>query len=48
VFFKGQVYDAFELLVSLVQRAKHEITLIDGHLDTGALGILAKKQRTWP
>lgn len=43
VFFEGQVYDAFELLVSLVQRAKHEIVLIDGYVDTGTLNILAKK-----
>lgn len=43
VFFEGQVYDAFELLVSLVQRAQHEIVLIDGYVDTGTLNILAKK-----
>ena len=43
VFFEGQVYDAFELLVSLVQRAKREIVLIDGYVDTGTLNILAKK-----
>lgn len=44
VFFKGQAYDAFELLVSLVQRAKREIVLLDGYVDTGTLNILAKKQ----
>ncbi len=43
VFFEGQVYDAFELLVSLVLRAKREILLIDGYVDTGTLNILAKK-----
>ena len=44
VFFEGQVYDAFELLVSLVQRAKREIVLVDGYVNTGTLNILAKKQ----
>ena len=44
VFFEGQVYDAFELLVTLVQRAKREIVLVDGYVDTGTLNILAKKQ----
>ena len=44
VFFGGQVYDAFELLISLVQRAKHKIVLVDGYVDTGTLNILAKKQ----
>lgn len=44
VFFEGQVYDAFELLVSLVQRARREIVLVDGYVDTGTLNILAKKR----
>ena len=44
VFFEGQVYDAFELLLSLVQRAKCEIVLIDGYVDVGTLNILAKKK----
>ncbi len=43
VFFDGQVWDAFELLVSLVKRAKREIILIDGYVDVGTLNILAKK-----
>lgn len=43
VFFDGQVYDAFELLVSLVRKAEHEIVLVDGYVDTGTLNILAKK-----
>ena len=44
VFFDGQVYDAFELLVSIVQRAEREIVLIDGYVDAGTLNILAKKR----
>ena len=43
VFFEGQVWDAFELLVSLVRRAKESIILIDGYTDAGTLNILAKK-----
>lgn len=43
VFFDGQVYDAFELLVSLVQKAEKSIVLIDGYVDAGTLNILAKK-----
>lgn len=43
VFFDGQIYDAFELLVGLVQRAKREIVLVDGYVDAGTLNILAKK-----
>ena len=43
VFFDGQVYDAFELLVALVKRAEKNIVLIDGYVDVGTLNILAKK-----
>ncbi|WP_455164409.1 hypothetical protein [Slackia exigua] len=44
VFFDGQTWAAFELLVSLVKRAEREIVLIDGYVDTGTLNILAKKR----
>lgn len=43
VFFEGQVYDAFELLVSLMRKAKESIVLVDGYVDAGTLNILAKK-----
>ena len=43
IFFDGQIWDAFELLVSLVQRAKEQITLIDGYVDARTLNIIAKK-----
>lgn len=43
VFFDGQIYDAFSLIVSLIQKAEKEITLIDGYVDIGTLNLLAKK-----
>ena len=43
VFFDGQIYDAFSLIVSLIQKAKKEITLIDGYVDVGTLNLLSKK-----
>lgn len=43
VFFEGQVWDAFELLISFVQKAKSRIVLVDGYVDTTTLNILAKK-----
>ena len=45
LYFEGQIYDAFELLVSLVQRAKHKIVLVDGYVDVATLNVLAKKKR---
>ena len=43
VFFDGQIYDAFSLIVSLIQKAEKEITLIDGYEDVGTLNLLSKK-----
>lgn len=43
ILFDGQIYDAFKLLISLVQKATKKIVLIDGYVDTGTLNILAKK-----
>lgn len=45
VFFDGQIYDAFSLIVSLIQKADKEITLIDGYVDMGTLNLLSKKKR---
>lgn len=44
VFFDGQIYDAFSLLVGLIQKADQEIALIDGYVDVGTLNLLTKKK----
>ena len=44
IFFDGQIYDAFSLLVSLVGKAEKSIVLIDNYVDVGTLNILAKKK----
>ncbi|MCP1110879.1 hypothetical protein M2145_001051 [Lachnospiraceae bacterium PF1-21] len=44
VFFDGQIYDAFSLIVSLIQKAKREIMLIDGYVDVGTLNLVSKKK----
>ncbi len=43
VFFCGQIYDAFSLIVSIVQKAQKEIILIDGYVNIDTLNILSKK-----
>lgn len=45
VFFEGQVWDAFELLISFVQKAESRVVLVDGYVDTTTLNILAKKAK---
>lgn len=44
IFFDGQIYDAFSLLVSLVEKAEKSIVLIDNYVDVGTLNILSKKK----
>lgn len=44
IFFDGQIYDAFSLISSLIQKAKKDIILIDGYVDTATLDLLSKKK----
>ena len=43
IFFDGQIYDAFSLITSIIQKAQKEIILVDGYVDIDTLNILAKK-----
>lgn len=43
VFFDGQVYDAFSMMVDLIKKAEKEIILIDNYVDINTLNILSKK-----
>ncbi len=43
LFFKGEMFDAFTLLVDLVKTAEKSLTVIDGYVDEKTLNILSKK-----
>ena len=43
IFFDGQVYDAFSMMIDLIQKAEKEIILIDNYVDINTLNILNKK-----
>lgn len=43
IFFEGQIYYAFSLLVKLVGSAEKSTILIDNYADVDTLNILAKK-----
>lgn len=48
VFFKGEMFDAFVLLVDLVdlvESAAESLMLVDGYVDVVTLNVLAKKRR---
>lgn len=44
IFFEGQIYDAFSLLVNMVGSAEKSIILIDNYVDVDILNILSKKK----
>lgn len=44
IFFNGQIYDAFRLLVDIVKKANTKIILIDNYADTDTLNILCKRK----
>ena len=44
IFFNGQIYDAFSLMVELVEKAGTELILIDNYVDINTLNILSKKK----
>ena len=43
IFFDGQVYDAFSMIIDLIKKAENEIILIDNYVDIDTLNILSKK-----
>ena len=43
LFFDGQIYDAYSLLVNIIREAKTKIIIIDNYLDKTILDILAYK-----
>lgn len=45
IFFEGQIYDAFSLIIKLIQKADYGIVLIDNYVDISTLNILSKKKK---
>ena len=43
IFFDGQVYDAYSMIIDLIKKANEEIILIDNYVNIDTLNILCKK-----
>ncbi len=43
LFFNGQIYDAYSLLINIIREAKTKIIIIDNYFDKNILDILAYK-----
>ena len=45
LFFDGQIYDAYSLLLDILDKAKREIIIIDNYIDKNILDVLSKIDR---
>ena len=45
LFFDGQIYDAYSLLIDIFNKAKEEIIIIDNYIDKYILDILSKTEK---
>jgi len=44
VFFEGQIYDAYSLLIDIIKKANKKILIIDNYIDDSVLKMLTKKK----
>ena len=45
IFFEGQIYDAYSLLLEIINKAKSEIIIIDNYADKNLLDILSRTKK---
>ena len=45
IFFDGQIFDAYSLIIDIIKRAKRKILIIDNYIDDSILKMLSKKNK---
>ena len=45
IFFDGQIYDAYSLIIDIIQNASEKIVIIDNYVDKSILDMLTKKKK---
>ncbi len=45
IFFEGQIYDAYSLMIKIFDKAKESIIIIDNYIDKNILDILSKTNK---
>lgn len=45
IFYKGQIYDAYSLVIDLIQKAQNKLVIIDNYIDNTVLNMLTKKNK---
>lgn len=44
IFYNGQIYDAYSLIIKIIKKAENKITIIDNYIDDSVLEMLSKKK----
>ena len=44
IFFDGQIYDAYSIIIDIIKKATDKILIIDNYIDDSVLKMLAKKK----
>lgn len=44
IFFQGQIYDAYSLMIDIIRKANTKLTIIDNYIDDSLLKMLTKKK----
>lgn len=45
IFFDGQIWDSYSLIIDIIKRAKSKILIIDNYIDDSILKMLSKKDK---
>ena len=45
IFFNGEIYDAYSLIIDLIKQAKERIIIIDSYIDKSILDMLIYKEK---
>lgn len=45
IFFDGQIYDAYSIIIYIIKKANKKILIIDNYIDDSVLKMLAKKKK---
>lgn len=45
IFFQGQIYDAYSLIIDIIKKADRKILIIDNYIDDSILKMLTKKNK---
>jgi len=46
IFFEGQIYDAYSLIIDIIKKANKKILIIDNYIDDSVLKMLTKKNKS--